>query len=134
MNIKSKEDVFNFISKLTKQLMEDPAAMALIPKDRGVNVCTVIEDIDLTYSERIGFGKYEFLEGRADDTEITLKTDTLTHYKIQVGEFNPMACVANKSLRIDGVPFKLLKGQKFNNEFKRQYAELIKNESVEGVE
>jgi putative sterol carrier protein len=123
MDLNSRDEVWAFIKGVIESIQNDPAAQALIPEKKGVNVTTNITDLDIVYTEKIGFGKYELLEGKTEDTEVTLSLNSDTHYKIQMGEVNPMACAVNNKLVIDGIPFKLLKGQKINDEFKRVYKE-----------
>lgn len=123
MDLNSREEVWGFIKGVIESIQNDPAAQALIPENKGVVVTTNIKDLDIVYTERIGFGKYELLDGKTDDSEVTLSLNSETHYKIQMGEANPMACAVNNKLVIDGIPFKLLKGQKINDEFKRVYKE-----------
>ncbi len=123
MDLNSRDEVWSFIKNVIESIQNDPAAQALIPENKGIVVATNITDLDIVYTERIGFGKYELIEGKADDTEVTLSLSSETHYKIQMGLANPMACAVNNKLVIDGIPFKLLKGQKINDEFKRVYKE-----------
>jgi len=129
MDFNSRDEVWKTINSAYETIRNSDEFEKIVPQKKGVVVTTKIKDLELEYTERIGFGKWELFEGKGNDTDVTLEMNADVHYGMQMGEINPMQAVVKKQLTIHGVPFKLLRGQKINDKFKDVYK--MKVECVE---
>ena len=118
------DQAWELIQKAYKKTKENVVNKGMVPQKTGVISAVFIKDIDLTYTEEMGFGRYELYKGKSEKTEIFLTMDFKTYHLLQSGQVKPMKCLLTKKMKVEGIPLKFMRAGKITDEFRSVYKEV----------